>query len=195
MWNWNTHLTAEMNINKNVVARFKKYAKISGTAFILLGAAGIFFPTFMTMTTLAFVAYLMLFAGFFSGWMTWTSNHRDWAGWLKSVLLVMVAIFMIFYPMQGVATLGLLFAIYFLMDAFAEFGLAFSLSPQKVWILWLFNAITSLALGVIFIINWPFSSLYLVGLFVGISLFFDGIALLSGGVFLDEIDETQKKKD
>ena len=195
MWNWNTHLTAEMNLNKNLVASFKKYAKISGTIFILLGAAGIFFPTFMTMTTLAFVSYLMLFAGFFAGWMTWTSNRHDWAGWLKSVLLIMVAIFMIFYPMQGVATLGLLLAIYFFMDAFAEFGLAFSLRPQKVWILWLLNAITSLALGVIFIVGWPFSSLYLVGLFVGISLFFDGVALLTGGVLLDEVDATQKKKD
>ena len=194
MWNWNTHLTAEMNLNKNLVASFKKYAKISGTIFILLGVAGIFFPTFMTMTTLAFVAYLMLFAGFFSGWMTWTSNRHDWAGWLKSILLIMVAIFMIFYPMQGVATLGLLLSIYFFMDAFAEFGLAFSLRPQKVWILWLLNAITSLALGVIFIVGWPFSSLYLVGLFVGISLFFDGIALLSGGIFLDEIDEDNIKK-
>ena len=194
MWNWNTQLTAEMNLNKNLVASFKRYAKISGTIFILLGAAGIFFPTFMTMTTLAFVSYLMLFAGFFSGWMTWTSNRHDWAGWLKSVLLIMVAVFMIFYPMQGAATLGLLLTIYFFMDAFAEFGLAFSLRPQKVWLLWLLNAITSLALGVIFIIGWPFSSLYLVGLFVGISLFFDGIALLSGGIFLDEIDENRVKK-
>ncbi len=193
MWNWNTHISAEMTINKNLVARFKKYAKISGTAFILLGAVGIFFPTFMTMTTLAFVSYLMLFAGFFAGWMTWTSNRHDWAGWLKSVLLVMVAIFMIFYPVQGAATLGMLFAIYFFMDAFAEFGLAFSLRPQKVWWLWLFNAITSFVLGVIFVAGWPFSSLYLVGLFVGISLFFDGIALLSGGIFLDEV-ETNKNK-
>ncbi len=189
MWNWNTHISTGMNINKSLVASFKKYAKISGTAFILLGAAGIFFPTFMTMTTLAFVSYLMLFAGFFAGWMTWTSNRHDWAGWLKSVLLIMVAIFMIFYPMQGAATLGLLMAIYFFMDAFAEFGLAFGLRPQNVWWLWLLNAITSFVLGVIFVAGWPFSSLYLVGLFIGISLFFDGIALLSGGIFLDKIDK------
>ncbi len=182
-----------MNINKNLVDNFKKYAKISGIIFIILGSAGIFFPAFMSFTTLAFVAYLMLFAGISAGWLTWTSNKNDWAGWLKSFLLVMVGLFMIFYPMQGIAALGLLFAIYFFTDAFAGFGLAFSLKPQKMWWLWLINAITSLVLGVIFIVGWPFSSLFMVGLLVGISLLFDGIALLSGGFFLDEVEKKENK--
>ena len=193
MWNWNNNLSLEMNINKNLVDNFKKYAKISGALFIILGVAGIIFPTFMSFTTLAFVSYLMLFAGISAGWLTWKSNKNAWAGWLKSFLLVMVALFMLFYPMQGIAALGLLFAIYFFTDAFAGFGLAFSLKPQNVWWLWLINAITSLALGVIFVVGWPFSSLFMVGLLVGISLLFDGIALLSGGVFLDEIDKKENK--
>jgi len=92
---------------------------------------------------------------------------------------------------QGVATLGLLFSFYFLMDAFSSFGLAFSLKPQKVWVFWLINAISSLILGVLFIIGWPLSSLYLVGLFVGISLLFDGIALLAGGKFIDDLEKSE----
>ena len=191
MWNWNSSLNVEMNINKNLVDNFKKYAKISGTIFILLGLAGIIYPAFMSLTTLAFVSYLMIFAGIMAGWMTWTSNKNDWAGWLKSVLLVMVGLFMLFYPLQGVAAIGLLFAVYFLMDAFAGFGLAFSLKPQKIWWLWLINAITSLVLGILFIWGWPLSSLWLVGLFVGISLLFDGIALLTGGMWLDEIEKKE----
>jgi len=183
-----------MNINKELVSSFKKYAKISGIIFIILGFIGIIFPTFMTMSTEIFVSYLMLFAGISSAWMTWVSNRKDWAGWLKSFALILVASFMLFYPMEGVATLGLLFAIYFFTDAFAGFGLAFSLKPQKIWWMWLINAITSLALGVIFLIDWPFSSLFMVGLFVGISLLFDGIALLSGGVFMDEVEKEEKNK-
>ena len=188
MWNWNTNLNAEININKNLVDNFKKYATISGTLFILIGLIGIIFPTFMSFTTLAFVSYLMLFAGLSSAWLTWMSNKNDWAGWLKSFLLVLVASFMIFYPLQGIATLGLLFAIYYYMDAFSSFGLAFSLKPQKVWWVWFVNALTSLALGTIFVVGWPFSSLFMVGLLVGISLMFDGIALLMGGKFLDSVE-------
>jgi len=192
MWNWNSALSPEMNINKNLVDNFKKYAKISGILFIILGIAGIFFPYFMSFTTLAFVSYLMLFAGISGAWLTMASNKKDWAGWLKSFLLIVVSLLMLFYPMQGIAALGLLLAIYFFTDAFAGFGLAFSLKPQKIWLMWLLNAITSLVLGVIFLIGWPFSSLFIVGLLVGISLLFDGIALLSGGILLEDVDDVKK---
>ena len=192
MWNWNSTLSPEMNINKNLVDNFKKYAKISGILFIIFGIAGIFFPSFMSFTTLAFVSYLMLLAGISGAWLTMASNKKDWAGWLKSFLLIVVSLLMLFYPMEGIAALGLLFAIYFFTDAFAGFGLAFSLKPQKIWLMWLFNAITSLVLGVIFLIGWPFSSLFMVGLLVGISLLFDGIALLSGGILLEDVDDTKK---
>ena len=191
MWNWNSNLNVEMNINQNLIDNFKKYAKISGSIFVLFGLVGIIFPEFMSLTTLAFVTYLMLFAGLFAAWFTYTSNKKDWAGWLKSVLLIGTSLLLMFYPVQGVATLGLLFAFYFLMDAFSSFGLAFSLKPQKVWLFWLFNAITSLILGILFLIGWPLSSMYMVGLFVGISLLFDGIALLAGGKFIDDLEKSE----
>jgi len=101
---------------------------------------------------------------------------------------------MLFYPMQGVATLGLVFAIYFFMDAFAGFGLAYSLREDKHWWLWLINAITSFVLGVLFVMGWPLSSLWLVGLFIGISLLFDGLALLVGGAYLEDIDKKDDDK-
>ena len=191
MWKWNENLNLEMNINKNIVDSFKKYSKIGGVLFILLGVIGIAFPMVMSLTTLAFVSYLMIIAGFFSGWLTWQSNKEDWAGWLKSFVLALTGLFMIIYPTIGVATLGMLFAIYFFMDAFAGFGLAFSLKPQKIWWLWLFNAITSLVLGALFVAGWPLSSMFLVGLLVGISLFFDGIALLTGGMVINKMEKEQ----
>ncbi len=179
MWHYKT---TEVDINNTLIDKFKKYAKIGGVVFILLGLVGIFFPTYMTFGTLAFVSYLMLFAGISAGALTWTSNRKDWAGWLKSFILITVSLYMFFYPMQGVATLGLLFSFYFFMDAFTGFGLAFSAEGKKHKWVWVFNAVTSLALAIIFIVSWPFSSLWLIGFFVGISLFFDGIALLIGGM-------------
>jgi len=192
MWNWNNNLNAEMNLNKNLVDSFKKYATVSGILFIIMGMVGILFPVIMTYSSLIFVAYLMLLAGIFSGWLTWQSNVKDWAGWLKSFMLIIVAILLLARPEQGAAAMGLLFAVYFFTDAFAGFGLAFSLRPEKIWLFWLFNAITSLILGVLFLINWPASSYYLIGLLVGVSLLFDGIALLSGAKFVNDITEDKQ---
>ena len=185
----------QLNLDKDLVDTFKKYAKIGGFLFIGLGLIGIFFPIFMTLGTLMFVSYLMLFAGISSVALTWMSNRGDWTGWLKSLLLIAVSLYMIFYPMSGVATLGLLFSFYFFMDAFGSFGLAFSAQDTKHKWVWIFNAVTSLALAIIFIVNWPFASLWLVGFFVGISLFFDGIGLVAGSYAIDNTKEDKSNKN
>ncbi len=189
MWRWHENLNLEMNLNKNLVDNFKKHAKISGTLFVLFGAIGILFPEFMSVTTVMLVAYLMMFAGITSGILTYKSNKEDWAGWLKSFILVLSSFVLLYFPIQGAAALGLVFSIYFFTDAFAGFSLALSLRPKKIWLVWLFNAITSLALGVLFVIGWPASSLFLIGILVGISLLFDGVALLLGGAFVKDIDD------
>jgi uncharacterized membrane protein HdeD (DUF308 family) len=41
-------------------------------------------------------------------------------------------------------------------------------------------------LGLLLVTGWPQSSIMLVGLFVGFSLFFDGLALFMGGNFLNK---------
>ena len=188
MWN---HKNINIEIDKSIVDTFKKYSKIGGVLFLFLGVIGMVFPAFMTFSTVVFIAYLMLFAGLSSGWMTWMSNREDWAGWLKSFLLVGVSLLMLFYPMQGVATLGLLFSIYFFIDAFAGFGLALSAHGSKHQWFWLFNAFISLLLAIVFIVGWPFSSILLVGFFIGMSLLFDGIALLIGANILDKFNDKE----
>ena len=160
---------------------FGKYAKIAGVIFIILGVVGIVYPVFMTMATVTFITWLMLFAGFMAGYFTYFSNKSDSMGWLKSFTLIGVALFILFYPMSGAGTLGLLLAIFFLLDGFTGFRIAFSMRQSKGSILWFMNALFSFLMAILFLINWPFSSMYLVGLLVGFSLFFDGIALLVGG--------------
>ncbi len=194
MWKWHKNLNLEMNINKNLVDNFKKHAKISGIIFIILGILGIIFPPALTLTTVVVVATVMFIAGFSAAAMTLKSKQHDWAGWLKSFILILTALYMLFYPAGGAAALGLVLSVYFFMDAFAGFGLAFSLRPQKIWLMWLFNAIVSAGLGVIFVIGWPFSSVYLIGIFVGISLIMDGVALLLGGAFVEAVDDDEDEK-
>ncbi len=180
MWN--------VPIEESLFKKFGKHAKIAGIIFMLLGVVGIVFPLFMTLAWVAFVSWLLLFAGISAAFFTWQTDRSDWMGWLKSFALILVSLYMLFSPLGGAATLGLLFSIYFFTDAFAGFGLAMNMRPAQGWWLWLLNAILSLVLGVLFIVGWPFSSLYLVGIFVGISLFFDGIALFFGGKFIQKLD-------
>lgn len=186
MWNYKLDIEASEELSKKLA----KYSTVAGIVFIILGLVGIFIPKFMTLATLYFFSYLLLFAGIFLATFTWMGNRKDWIGWLKSFILIFISLYMILSPMGGVATMGLLLSMYFFMDAFANFVFAMSVrntTSDKTWWMWLLNAIASVILGVIMIIGWPFSSLYLIGLFVGISLFIDGWVLLMGGKILKNI--------
>ena len=166
---------------QELLDKLSKNSKIAGVIFILLGVVGIIYPVIMTMLTVTFISWLLLVAGIMAGYFTYMSDKSDSSGWLKSVILIGVALFMLFYPISGAGTVGMLLSIYFFMDAFASFSMGLSMKGAKGWLIWIFNAITSLLLAVVFIIGWPTTSMYLIGIFIGFSLFFDGVSLLIVG--------------
>jgi uncharacterized membrane protein HdeD (DUF308 family) len=173
-----------------LLEKFGKYTKTAGIIFVILGLLSIIFPFATSIAVVVFVSWLMLFAGLLVGYFTFMTDKSDWAGWLKSFILIGVALYMILSPLSGVATLGLLFSIYFFMDAFSGFMMASSFYPNRGWGLWAVNAVLSLVIAVVFVVGWPFTSLYLIGLLVGFSLFFDGLVLLLGVKALkDTLDE------
>ena len=165
-----------------LLTQFSKFSKTAGIIFMLLGAAGIIFPMFMTLAVIALISFLMLTGGIVAAYFTWISDRGNWIGWLKSFILIAASLYLLLYPGISAAAIGLLLTAYFFIDAFSGLALTASLYPGKGWFLWLINSVISLGLGVIFLMGWPFSSAYLVGLFVGISLLFDGLALLISGI-------------
>ncbi len=167
--------------NSELLEKFRKNAKVVGIIFIIIGLVGIFFPEIISLSSAMFFGWILLFSGFMVGWHTWHTNTKDWLGWLKFVLLTVTGAMIIVNPLPGVITLGILFTAYFFVDGFASISLAFSLRPQPMWWISLLNGVISFILGVIFFtaIDNPLQTLWLVGIFVGISLFFDGVMLLS----------------
>ena len=182
--------------NKELLEKFSKHSKIAGIIFILLGIGGIFFPVIMSFSTAFFVAFLFLLSGFTISYHTFTTDKKDWLGWLKAFIYILTGIFITIYPLPGVAALGIVLAIYFFLDGFASFALAGQMKGQKYnWVI-IINGILSIFLGIIFLIEWPMGSLILVGLFIGISLFFDGIVLLTMGSSIKKlINEEDSSKN
>jgi len=171
---------------------FKKNAKTVGVILMVIGFLGAVFPVAASLTTVVFVAWLLLFAGTLTGYFTFKSDAGDWRGWLKSLIFAGVGIYMLVNPAGGIATLGLLFSIYFFMDAFSGFTLASSFYPNKGWGIWAINAVLSLVMAMIFVVGWPHTSIVLIGLLVGFSLFFDGLALVMGVKVLEKIENDDK---
>ena len=166
--------------NEELREKFSKYGKIYGVVFIILGLAGIIFPEIMSLSTAMFFGWLLLFSAFFIGTQAWQFHRKDYMAWLKAVLFTITGGLLIVNPFPGVIALGIIFTAYFFIDSFFNISLAFRIKPQNGWILALVNGILSLILGIIFFeaIDEPAKTFWLVGMLVGISLFFDGIMLL-----------------
>lgn len=167
--------TAEFDFGKD----FRRYALITAIVLIILGVLGVALPQLMSLLTAAFVGWLMLLGGFAAFYLAWKGFGGDgWLRWLKPFVLIVTGMLILVYPIAGAAALGLMLAVYFMMDGFANAGIAFEMRPARGWLWMLFNSILSFALSVFILAGWPATSYWVVGLYVGISLFFDGLALL-----------------
>jgi len=176
---------------KNILMldKFGKYAKVAGTLFMLLGIVGILFPMATSMVTVVFVASLLFFGGVIAGYFTYMTDRSDVLGWLKSVLLIGVSFYMIYYPLGGVAALGMLLSIYFFMDAFTSFSMGMSGGANKGRWYWILNAALSLFIAIYLVMNIPVGTMFMIGVLVGFSLFFDGLAIFMGANFFDDTNK------
>jgi uncharacterized membrane protein HdeD (DUF308 family) len=175
--------------DKTLLEKFSQYSKIAGVIFMILGVLGITFPVVMSLTTAYFIAWLLLFGGITIAFHTYKTNKKDWLGWFKAFIFILSAILTVINPATGVAALGIILATYLFMDGFVNFALSIEQKGQDGWWLILLNAIISVVLGAIFLIGWPFNSIFLVGLYVGISLLFDGVVLLSMASAVKKLEE------
>jgi len=170
-----------LSFDESPLRNFGPYSLIIGILLIGLGTLGVFLPGLMSLGTVLFFSWLLIFGGVLWAIHTYRYDSKSVMNWIKPVLLLSVGGLMLFYPVTGVATLGLLLAIYLLMDSVSSFALAQSIHPAKGWGWMAFNGVISALLAALFLIGWPATSVWLVGLYVSISLIFDGWALVTIG--------------
>jgi uncharacterized membrane protein HdeD (DUF308 family) len=159
---------------------FRKMALIGGLFFLVLGGLGIALPQFMSILTASFFGWLLVTAGA----LVFYINSQGFGGrsalrWLKPFILVAVGLLIVFNPVAGAAGLGLALGVYLMFDGFYSISTAWDLRPLSGWLWMGINGILSFALSFFVLASWPASSMILVGLYVGISLLFDGLALLA----------------
>ena len=173
-----------LSIDKKVLDKFGPYTLITGILLVALGTVGFLLPGLMSLSTAIFVGWLLLVGG--SLWAIHTCKYgpKNVIDWIKPVLLFTVGGLMLFYPVLGVEAVGLLLAVYLLLDAMHSFAIAQSIRPAKGWGWMILNGAASVALALLLLVGWPATSLWLVGLYVGISLLLDGWALIAIGWML-----------
>ncbi len=150
-----------------------------GVLLLLLGFAGFFLPGAISLATDVIIASLLIVGGVFWGFHGISDNPKNLFNWLKPILLVGAGVIMLLFPATSIEALALWLAAYLLLDMTSSFIIAIRSRPASGWGWMMFNGMVSLLLAVMILGNWPGISLWIVGVYVSISLMFDGIALLA----------------
>lgn len=174
------------NTDRKLAKAMRRSLLVLGLLLAILGAAGVFFPNIMSIAVEIYIGWMMVLAGALWSYYAFRLHVHSFSGWLKPVVLVAAGILWLLFPAPGIAALTLLIAFYLLVDAFAGFGLAFERRPHQGWLWLVFNGVLSLALALLILVGWPATSSFFLGLFVGISLLFDGLSLIMIGVSLKQ---------
>jgi len=158
-----------------------------GIALIILGTIAIGSAELMTIVSVMFIGWLLLFAGVFE--VVHGFARRAWGGFfinlMGGLLYAVTGILMVTHP--GIAAITLTFMIAMLLIVAGTFRLFVAFSTpihHRGWLI--LNGAISLFLGFSIMSSWPVSGLWIIGLFIGIDMIFDGwtevmLALSSGG--------------
>lgn len=157
-----------------------------GIALIILGSIAIGSAEVMTMVSVMFIGWILIFAGIFE--VVHGFARRAWGGFfinlMGGLLYAVTGLLMVTHP--GVAAITLTFMIAMLLIVAGTFRLFVAFSTpihHRGWLI--LNGVISLFLGFSIMSSWPVSGLWVIGLFIGIDMIFDGwtelmLALSSG---------------
>jgi uncharacterized membrane protein HdeD (DUF308 family) len=92
------------------------------------------------------------------------------------LILGFAGAFLLFYPLKGVLTLTFLLALFYFIEGIAQILFASVIRPLKNWGWLVVNGILALAIAFIIWSGWPETSLWVLGLLIGINLIFYGFS-------------------
>jgi uncharacterized membrane protein HdeD (DUF308 family) len=157
-----------------------------GIIYILAGLIALGSVAAATVASVYVVGIMMLIAG--AAEVINAFQVKAWGKFLLWVLLgvlYIVAGFVTFEnPLLAAALLTLMLGAALLVSGVMRIILAFSMKEGATWVWVVLSGAITLLLGLLILVRWPVSSLYILGLFLGIDLVFAGIGWIGVGLGL-----------
>ena len=150
---------------------------VLGAALVIMGAVAVSSSFFATAAFVVFFGFLTLAAGVIQIISSFWAGR--WSGMLLhlliGVLYVVVGLMVIDAPVESAIALTLVIAAFLIMGGI--FRIVAALTQQfSGWGWVLLNGVVTLLLGVLIYRQWPASGFWVIGLFVGIEMIFNGWA-------------------
>ena len=165
-----------------------------GILLVVLGMLALGSSITMTLATMVFVGWLMIIGGVLEAAHAFTC--KGWSGFfidlLTGILYTVVGFMVVANPGATAIALTLIIAMFLIFSGI--FRIATAITVRYHNRIWLFlHGVINLLLGISVWQQWPLSGLWVIGLFVGIDMLFNGWSLVMLGLTAKNlpIDETQ----
>jgi uncharacterized membrane protein HdeD (DUF308 family) len=150
-----------------------------GIVLIVLGTIAIGSTFIMTIASVFFFGWLLIIGGVME--VIHAFWHKRWAGFfldlLTGILYVVAGWMMVTNPAESALLLTLIIAMFLVFEGVFRIVAALAARyPHWGWVM--FNGIISLILGIMIWRQWPYSGLWVIGLFVGIEMLLNGWSLV-----------------
>ena len=150
-----------------------------GIVLIVLGMIAIGSTFVMTIASVFFFGWLLIIGGVME--VIHAFWHKRWAGFfldlLTGILYVVAGWMMVTNPAESALLLTLVIAMFLVFEGVFRIVAAVAARyPHWGWVM--FNGVISLILGIMIWRQWPYSGLWVIGLFVGIEMLLNGWSLV-----------------
>ncbi len=147
---------------------------------IVAGILAMIIPPAAGLAVTVFVGWVLVFSGLLHFVYAWQSREARAILWevLVGILYVFIGGYLLWNPIIGLASLTFALAVYLFIEAVLEFVLAYRLRPAPCsgWLA--VDGVITLILAVLIWRTWPSNTPWVLGLLVGISMLFSGVARL-----------------
>ena len=154
----------------------RKSYMIGGIILLTLGILGMLLPTIASGMFLILIAALLVLGGivfFIAGF------QGGWLNFLVGIVLLALGILMFVYPHESLSAMTFILGAWFLLMGIVATIFAFAIKPDyEGWWAPLITGVLSFILGILVFMGWPGNTDWILGLFISIDLFLDGLMML-----------------
>ena len=157
---------------------------------IVIGILAIALPLASSVGVTIVIGWLVLFDGgvqFIHAFRSKGVGHIAWK-LLIAIVYLIAGFYLLYHPLLAVASLTFVLAVFFFAEGLVDIVAYFS--TRKVgasgWML--LDGIVTLVLGGLIFMHWPFSSAWVIGTLVGISMLMTGTTRLMMGLALRKLE-------
>lgn len=170
----------QIGLDRDILRANRGWMTALGILWILLGIAAIVLPFAATLAVELVLGAIFIVGGVAQ--IIQAFRARGWRGallhGLGGLLAVVLGVLLLLFPAEGILTVTLVLAAFFIVDGVLRVISAFQHRGMAAWGWILVSGLLGIAVGALIWLGWPSTAAWALGLLVGIQLIFGGWSLV-----------------